>query len=479
MASAGDSPATSQRAIYFRLLRFAKPYWAMFLMALLCMVVSSATDVAVARLIKPLTDGSFIAHDPTTIRWMPWAILAVFIVRGLAGFGSSYGMAWVGQNVVRTMRDRIFGHLIAVPVSHHDRSRIADLQTKLTYHANQVADTATQVLTSVVRDGLSAVGLIGLMFYTSWKLALFTLLIAPFLMGLFSWVNRRFRLLSKRIQDSVAGITHSADEAITGRRVVKVYGGESLVMGAFSKINAYLCRQNVKLASASAASTSTMEFIAAVGVAMLVFLATLPSVRAEMTAGSFVSFIGAMLLLRTPLAAMTGLSQRWQMGVVAGRELFEFLDTPAERDVGTRPLGRARGQLSFRDVSFHYEGFEEQALAHVNLELKAGQRVALVGRSGSGKSTLMSLIPRFYDPQQGQVCLDGHDLRDYRLRDLRRQIALVDQNVVLFDATIAENIAYGLEQQPPDERILEVARLANAMPFIERQPEGIHARVGQ
>ncbi|MDN5873787.1 MAG: lipid A export permease/ATP-binding protein MsbA [Sinobacteraceae bacterium] len=468
----------NQRTVYLRLLRYAKAYWVMFAAALVCMVLVAGTDVAVARLIKPLTDGSFIKHDPTTIRWMPWAILGVFVVRGLAGFGSRYWMSCVGQNVVRTLRDSIFSHLLAVPVSHHDRSRVADLQTKLTYHASQVSDTATQVLTSVVRDGFSAIGLVGLMFYTSWKLALFTLLIAPFLSVLFTWVNRRFQKLSKRIQNSVAGITHSTDEAITGRRVVKVYGGESLVLKGFSRINAYLCRQNVKLASASAASDGTMELIAAIGVAALVYLATLPSLRAEMTPGAFVSFIGAMLLLRQPMAAMTNLAQRWQKGVVAGQELFEFLDTPAEADNGTLEVERVEGHLGFQALHFRYEGADEEALRGIDLDIPTGQRVALVGRSGSGKSTLMSLIPRFYDPQDGAVLLDGHDLRDYRLRNLRQQIALVDQNVVLFDASIADNIAYGMDPRPSDERILEVARMANAMPFIERLPEGIHARVG-
>lgn len=468
-----------QGQVYLRLLRVARPYTAVFGLALGCMLLFAVTDVTVARLIKPLTDGSFIAHDAVTIRWIPWAILGVFVVRGLAGFGSAYGMAWVGQNVVRILRNRIFAHLLAVPVSHHDRSRIADLQTKLTYHASQVADTATGVLTSVVRDGCSALGLVGLMFYTSWKLALFSLLIAPFLSALFAWVNRRFQLLSKRIQDSVAGITHSADEAITGRRVVKVYGGESLVMASFARLNAYLCRQNVKLASAGAASNGTMELIAAIGVAALVYLATLPTLRAELTPGAFVSFIGAMLLLRQPLASMTGLAQRWQSGIVAGRELFQFLDTPAERDEGTRTVQRATGHVRFEHVGFCYPGTHEEALKDIDLELRAGQRVALVGRSGSGKSTLMSLIPRFYDPQQGRVKLDGHDLRDYRLRDLRRQIALVDQNVVLFDASIADNIAYGLDPRPSDARILEVAKLANALPFIDKLPEGLHSQVGQ
>lgn len=451
----------------------------MFALALLCMLIFAGTDVAVARLIKPLTDGSFIHHDPAIIRWMPWAILGVFLLRGGAGFGSAYCMTWVGQNVVMTLRNQVFEHLLQVPVSHHDRNRVADLQTKLTYHASQVADTATGVLTSVVRDGLSAVGLLGLMFYTSWKLTLFALLIAPVLSVSFAWVNRRFRVLSKRIQDSMGGITHSADEAITGRRMVKIYGGERLVLNAFTRVNDYLRRQSVKLTAASAASNGIMEMIAAIGVAALVYLATLPSMRTTMTPGTFVSFVGAMLLLRQPLSAMTDLSQRLQRGLVAGADLFGFLDLPRETDTGTRPLVQTRGAIRFSGVRYAYAEFGEAALDGVDLEIPAGQRVALVGKSGSGKSTLMSLIPRFYDPQEGAVLLDGFDLREYRLKDLRRQIALVDQNVVLFNASIAENIAYGIEPMPDATKIVEAAKLANAWTFIERMRDGIHTQVGQ
>jgi len=473
------APAPHRPAVvYRRLLRYAAPHWRMFLLAMLGMVLYSATDVTFVRLVKPLIDRIFVAHDPLVIRWMPPVILAVFLVRGLANFTSSYAIAWIGQRVVAQLRQQVFEHLLRVPVGHHDRARTADLQTQLTYHASQVADSASGVLTSLVRDGLSALGLIGLMFYTNWKLTLFVLLIGPLVAWSIAWVNRRFRVISQRIQRSVANISHSADEAITGRRVVKVYGGERLALQSFGKVNDELRRQSLKMTVTNALSLSTLEVIAAIGVALLVFVATLPHMLGDITAGTFTSFVAAMLSLRAPLSSLTNISQNLQRGIVAGAELFAFLDTPAEQDRGRRPLARAVGDIRFEQVDFSYEGQGRHALSGIDLEIPHGRTVALVGKTGSGKTTLLSLIPRFYDPVRGRVLLDGHDLREYRLSDLRRQIALVDQNVVLFNASVADNIAYGAPQATRAQ-IEAAARRAQAWSFIERLPRGLDTPMGQ
>jgi subfamily B ATP-binding cassette protein MsbA len=475
------APATDPyrpAAVYRRLLRYAAPHWRVFLWAVIGMILCSATDVAFVRLIKPLIDRIFVAHDPAVIRWMPLTILGVFLLRGLANFSASYGIAWVGQSVVARLRQEVFEHILAVPVGHHDRSRNADLQTKLTYHASQVADSASSVLTSVVRDGLSAIGLIGLMFYTDWRLTLFIIFIGPLVAFAFTWVNRRFRTLSQRIQGSIGDISHTADEAITGRRVVKVYGGESFVMAGFARVNDYLRRQSLKMTAANAASLSSVEMIAALGVALLVYVATLPGMLSAISAGTFTSFIAAMLSLRQPLSSMSNVSASLQRGIVAGADLFAFLDTPVEKDSGGRVLARARGALAFADVRFAYGQDKGEALAGVSLDIAPGQTVAFVGRSGSGKSTLLSLIPRFYDPAAGQVLLDGVDLRDYALTDLRRQIALVDQNIVLFNASVAENIAYG-QAGASREKIEEAARRAYAWDFIQQLPQGLDTPLGQ
>jgi len=478
MSTASEQQPYRPAAVYRRLLGYGLPHWRPFLLAVAGMVAFAATDVTFVRLIQPLVDQVFVARDASVIRLMPLLILAIFILRGIAGFGASYGIATVGQRVVSRLRCEVFEHLLHVPVAHHDKSRNADLQTKLTYHAGQVAESASGVLTSIIKDGLSAIGLLALMFYTSWRLTLCALVIAPLVSASITWVNRRFRKLSARVQDSVSGIMHSADEAITGRRILKLYGGEPFALAAFRRMDDNLRRQNLKMTAAGAANNSALELIAAIGVALLVYIATSPTLLASISAGTFTSFITAMLSLRAPLQSMTSISERLQRGIVAGADLFAFLDIPRERDDGQRPLVRAEGSLAFDDVRFAYDAGARPALAGVTLAIPAGRSVAFVGKSGSGKSTLLSMIPRFYDPSAGTITLDGAALQDYRLADLRRQIALVDQNVVLFNATIAENIAYGVEN-PSREAIETAARRAFAWEFISRLPQGLDTMLGQ
>ncbi|MGH8431481.1 MAG: ATP-binding cassette domain-containing protein, partial [Solimonas sp.] len=291
-------------------------------------------------------------------------------------------------------------------------------------------------------------------------------------------VNRRSRRVASRIQDIVGDINHVADEAITGRRIVKIYGGEGFALENFRKVANQIRQLSIKITATTAASSVSMELIAAAGIAMLVYLATQPETLKAMTPGTFVAFIGAMLSLRAPLNSVTNLSTRLQFGIAAATNVFQFLDTSREADLGQRPLDRAGGRLRYEDVRFSYHQDGRYALNGVTLDVEPGRTVAFVGRSGSGKSTLLSMIPRFYDPQEGRVLLDGHDLREYRLKDLRRQITLVDQNVVLFNASVADNIAYG-QKDVGCERIEQAARRAYAWDFISGLPQGLDTPLGQ
>ena len=473
-----STPEYSGGKVYRRLLAYATPHWRVFLLAVAGMVMFAGTDVTVARLMKPLVDGTFVQQDPQVIRWLPIFILGLFVVRGVAGYLSSVGMAVVGQRVVSKLRLEVFDHLLHVPVTHHDRSTNADMQTRLTFQANALSDAAMGVSTAIVKDGLTAIGLLGLMFYTSWKLTLYVLVMAPLLAYSVGWVNKRFRRLQQSLQTSVGGIGHAADEAITGRRIVKIYGGERFALQHFSGINETFKKFSIKLAGNTALSYSLLEFIAALGISSLVFMATRPETLKEMSAGTFTSFVVAMLSLRAPISNMSNISERLQRGLVAGADIFHFLDRPREADRGTVEVERVQGRIAFEDVRFRYSDEAAPALDGVSLDIPAGRTVAFVGKSGSGKSTLLSLIPRFYDPTEGVVRLDGRDLRDYSIKNLRQQLALVDQNIVLFNATVGENISYG---QPgvTREQIEQAARGANAWEFIERLPQGLDTPIGQ
>ncbi|MGM0677299.1 lipid A export permease/ATP-binding protein MsbA [Ectothiorhodospira marina] len=476
---AEEAYETSGTQVYQRLLSYSLKYWRYLSIAVLAMIVTAATETGFAALMRPLMDGSFVEQDQTLIRWIPVAVLVIFLFRGLGEFLSNYTMKWVGRQVIKELRSQMFRHLLRMPVAYYDRNTSGQLISRLTYNVEQVAKASTDSVTILIRDSVTVLGLLGWMFYLNWKLTFTVLIIAPAVAFAVDRVTRRFRQLSRRIQGSMGDVTHVAGEIMDGTREVKIFGGEPYEQARFDQINEKNRRLHMKKVALQASNTPIIQFFVAIALALIIWLATHESMMQEVSVGTFVSFITAMLLLLQPIRRLVTVNAVLQQGIAAGQNIFGLLDEPLEPDAGTLTLERARGEIEIRDLCFSYDEAKGNVLEAINLHIQPGETVALVGRSGSGKTTLVNLLPRFYEPQQGAILLDGLDVRELRLADLRQQIAHVGQQVTLFNDTIAHNIAYGSTVDPSDEdKIIAAAEAAHAMEFIQRLPQGVHTQVG-
>lgn len=465
--------------VYRRLLGYVLPHWHAFAAAVVALLLVGATEAGFAAFLKPMIDGSFVERDPQIIKYTPLVLIGLFFVRGVAHFIAAYAMAWVARKVINTLRGEMFTHLLRLPVSFYDRTPSGSLLAKLTYNVEQVARATTEVITVLIRDTFTVIALLGWMFYLNWRLALILMIGAPLIAHSINFINRRFRRYSTRIQDSVGDVTEIAEEAIEGQRVVKTFGGQAYEQARFDEANERNRSLNMKLESTNAASVPVIEFTASLAAAGVIYFALREVEHSGLTVGSFMSFIAAMMLLHSPLKRLTRVMESLQRGIAAAHSIFTFIDTPPELDEGKNALTRARGEVVYRDVSFRYREDTERVLHQVNFQIKAGQSVAFVGRSGSGKSTLVGLLPRFYDISDGAILIDGQDVRDIPMQNLRDQMALVSQHITLFNDTIANNIAYGRLEGAGEEAIIAAAEAAHAMEFIRDLPEGLNTMVGE
>jgi subfamily B ATP-binding cassette protein MsbA len=468
----------SSRELYRRLMRLVRPYAGLFGFAIVAMVVLAATEASIPALLKNLLDGSFVERDPRSLWLMPVLLIALFTVRGLSEFASEVALHSVANKVVMDARTQMFERLLHLPVSYYDDQTTGALISKFTYNATQVAGTTTKALISVVKDSLTVVGLVAWMLYLNWRLAALFLVVLPVIALTINAVSKRLRSLSRSQQDSMGSLTHLLDEAIGGNHEIKVFGAQPYEARRFRDAANWIRRYNMKVQVAAKAVGPVVQTIAVLVLAAIIFYASTQSQEA-LTVGGFVSFFGAMALMLTPLKNLSKVNEEIQRGLAAAESIFELLDETPERDEGHVALARARGHIEFKDVRFRYSGAESEALRGIDLEIHPGETVALVGQSGSGKSTMISLIPRFYHVDSGHILLDDHDIESLRLDDLRANIALVTQNVVLFNDTIANNITYGSREQISEEQIIAAAEAAHAMEFIRKLPDGLDTLIGE
>ena len=470
------SRSVSSRELYLRLLRYVAPYRHVFLVAIAGAILVALTEAALPAIMKPLFDGVFVERDAMAIRWMPLIIIALFVVRGLAEYAATYCMAWVSNRLVMDLRTLMFARLLELPTPMYDDQASGNLISKLTFDVTQVTAAATSVLVAVFKDGVAIVGLLGWMFWLNWKLTLLSLLMTPLIVFIVRVVSVRLRNSSRDVQNSMGEVTQVIQEAIEGHKIVKLYGGQSYEAGRFEQETNRVRRFLMKQAAAAAASVPFVQLVAASALAAMIFFATRDS---TITVGSFVSFLTAMLMLTAPLKRVTSVNEPLQRGLAAAESVFALLDQPGETDAGSVTIERARGELLFENVCLRYDGAEQAALDSLNLHIQPGETVALVSASGAGKSTVANLVPCFYRPTSGRILLDGHDLAELKLASLRANIALVSQDVVLFNDTVSANIAYGAMKGASEAEIQAAADAAHATDFIRQMPQGFATIVGE
>jgi len=463
--------------LYKRLLSYVKPHWRAFSLAVVGFLIYAASSTALAEMMKRLIDG--IQNPDAAFRlFLPLFVVLMFAARGLGTFLSTYFMAYVGRYMIHTLRCNVFDHMLHLPGRFFDHHSSGHLVSRVTYHVEQVAGAATNAVTIILREGLFVVGLIGYLFWTNWMLTLLFMGVTPLIAGVVSYVSKRFRRISKRIQHSMGDVTHVASEALSGYRVVRTHGAEAYEKQRFERVSEENRRQSMKEAMTRAVSSPVILMLVAISMALLVWLAMAPRLMANMTPGEFVAFITAAALMIKPVRQLTEVNSEIQKGIAAAAELFGLMDLTPERDEGDVVPSRLTGEVVVDHVSFRYADDQPNVLHDIQLRVAPGELVAIVGRSGSGKSTLVSLLPRFYRPTEGQILIDGIDADRYALGPLRQQIALVSQQVTLFNATIADNIAYGVEN-PDMAAVKAAAEAAYASEFIEKLPEGYLTVVGE
>ena len=476
----GKKPKGDSLKIYKRLLSYGKYYIGAFAIAMVANILYSVVDSYFAYLLKPILNKGFVKPDPDFLKYLPIVIILLFVFRAAMNLIGSYSMGLVARSIVMTFRQQLFAHLLHMPSRFFDKSSSGQLLAMLVYNAAQVSSAATDAVTTIIQSGALVIGLTIVMASISWQLTLVFFVSIPIIAVVVKVCSKYLRVVSRNAQNTIADITHVAEEAIEGYRVVRTFNGESYEINKFNLATQNNVNWELKAVIFKAINTSSVQLIGVSVLAVMIYLATQHIIGGKpLSAGGFTAVMAAMMGMLKPMRNLTSVSATIQKGLAGAESIFDVLDLAPEKDTGTLSLDRASGQLNIKDVSFSYDE-QREVLSDINFAVAPGEVVALVGRSGSGKSTLASLLTRFYDVSKGDIYIDGLNIFDVKLSDLRKQFALVTQHVTLFNDTIANNIAYGLDTHKlSDQQIIAAAEAAYAKEFIDRLPDGIHTMVGE
>jgi subfamily B ATP-binding cassette protein MsbA len=474
-----SSQTTGSISTFKRLLQYLKPYKAGFALAMLGMAGYACVDVYFISQFSSFIDRGITQKDMNYLAWAPVFVVGMFFLRGVFHFISSYCLTWAGTHIVKDLRQQLFRQMIALPVSYHDKHSTGELISKITYDAEQIKQASSKALMVLIHEGVFVLGCLGLMFYNSWQLSLIFLVIAPVIALIVTHVSKRFRKISSNMQNAMGDVTTSSEQMLNGHKVILSFGSAELENSRFKEVNNRNRQLDVKMEATRSISVSLVQLIASFALAFVIYLASFPAMLDTLTPGTFSEILAAMMLLLKPLKQLTTVNSDFQRGMAAATNVFLVLDEKPEQDTGTIELAQVKGAIEIKDLSFHYPGHEKQVLKQINIKVEPGQTVALVGRSGSGKTTISNLLPRFYEITQGEILLDGINAKDCTLDSLRGQMAVVSQHVVLFNDTIANNIAYGYRGDLSREHLINVAEKAHVMEFVSQMPQGLDTEIGE
>ena len=465
-------------AVYRRLWRYVMPHKLIGFVAVISMAATAVIEASLVYLLEPLMDESLVAQNLQASRWIPLAFVAIFVARGVAGFATEASLGWIGRSVISDLRRDVFRKFLTLPLPYFDQQAAGPLLSRMTYNVEMVAESVTSVVTIAVRDVLTVIAAFTVMLIQSPKLTVFVAILFPVVAAVVGILAKAFRRYSGRIQDSIGEVTQVTDEIVRGNWVVKMFGGYDYEKRRLDAADGANKKQNLKLIRVRSLGVAATQVIFGIGVAMVIFFAGLEAVKGQLTPGQFISFFSAMMLMLQPVRRITNINATLQRGVAAADSLFSVIDEKDEIDSGVVDAGRLRGDIEFDKVSFSYAGEGGTILHKLSIRVNAGETLAIVGQSGSGKTTLATLLPRFYEIDSGAIRLDGRSIQDYTLASLRNNISLVSQDVVLFNDSILNNLAYGELRKHSREEIMEAAEAAHVREFAEGMPDGIDSMVG-